>query len=488
MPAIGPELVEPLVHTVATTGSEVQLVVRVTVGADDDSPAVERRGTLDKVLAEVPALDSFEGEAAISAGSRDPYLFCAELTRSVGDDDLAEAMALVATIAGYPAALLRPDRSTLATGEPRQPARSGSTFPPPRNWRWAANGPQADREIVIESGTKRLGVLAFQRPVRNPADPVWMIVHNLLAMALLSRNARARADAAELQAALFACLSDQQRDGPVAAATGQIAYRPAVLSPIIGAAPWSADVFARLSARIGEQAFLGAISSARIDDRIVCLYRDPYDSSPRAHAETWQRVVIAIAPLRCRVAVGMPDVRGSGLQESFRTTRWLADLQASPTPGLRVDDVAVVDELGVIAGALGPGWGPRMGHFIRRVLGDLLDNPRFGGAMADTLHAYLIGGGSPTEAARLLHLSPSSMKYRMRIIRESLGDRLDDHDSAFEIELALRLLKALKGGRGDAGAVIPASSTHRDSRVAGRTLPDEGRLRPAGSSRTSSAP
>jgi hypothetical protein len=34
------------------------------------------------------------------------------------------------------------------------------------------------------------------------------------------------------------------------------------------------------------------------------------------------------------------------------------------------------------------------------------------------------------------------MKYRMRIIRESLGDRLDDHDSAFEIELALRLLKA----------------------------------------------
>ena len=34
------------------------------------------------------------------------------------------------------------------------------------------------------------------------------------------------------------------------------------------------------------------------------------------------------------------------------------------------------------------------------------------------------------------------MKYRLRIIRETLGDRLDDHDSAFKIELALRLLKA----------------------------------------------
>lgn len=445
MPAIGPALVEPLVHSVAATGSEVQLVVRVSVGADGDGPAIERRSTLETVLTEAPSFARVDGEDAVAPGNRDPYLFCAELTRSVGDDDLAEAMALVATVAGCPVALLRPDRSVLAAGEPRPPSRSGTACPPPRNWRWAANGPQADREIVIESGTSRLGVLAFQRPIRNPAEPVWGIVHNLLAMALLSRRAIARADAAELQAALFACLSDEHRDGPAPTTTDQVAYRPAVLSPVIGAAPWSGDASARLRARIREQPLLAASSSARIDDRIVCLYADPLQSSPRAHAEAWQRVLTAAAPLQCRAAVGMPDVRGSGLQESFRTTQWLADLQTSPTPGLLVDDVAVVDELGVVAGALGPGWGPRIGHFIRRVLGDLLDNPRFGGAMIDTLHAYLIGGSSPTEAARLLHLSPSSMKYRMRIIRESLGDRLDDHDSAFEIELALRLLKAFKG-------------------------------------------
>jgi hypothetical protein len=429
----------------------VQLILRVSVGTDSDGPPVDRRNALESVLAEVPALERLEHEAAIAPGKGDPYVFCAELTRSVGDDDLAEAMALVATVAGCAAALLRPDRSVLATGELRQPNGNGIACSPARNWRWAANGPQADREIVIESGTNRLGVLTFQRPVRNPTDPVWGIVHNLLAMALLSRNARARADAAELQAALFACLSDQHRDGSAATATGHVSYRPAVLSPVVGAAPWSADVVVRLGARIRELPLLAAGSCALIEDRIVCLYPDPSDSSPRAHAEAWQRVMIALAPLHCRVAVGTPDVRGPGLQESFRTTRWLADLQASPTPGLRVDDVAIVDELGVVAGALGPGWGPRMGHFIRRVLGDLLDNPRFGGAMVDTLHAYLIGGSSPTEAARLLHLSPSSMKYRMRIIRESLGDRLDDHDSAFEIELALRLLKAFKAGAGDAG-------------------------------------
>ncbi len=459
MTAIRPELVEPRVHTVAGTGGEVQLVVRVTVGADDDSPALDRRGPVETVLAEAPTLDSHAYRTTVSTEDRDPYLLCAELTRSVGDDDLTEAMALVATVAGCPAALLRPDRSVLATGEPKRPTPSGTACPP-RNWHWAANGPQADREIAIESETSRLGVLTFQRPVLDPAEPVWRIIHDLLAMALLSRNARARADVAEQQAALFACLSEEHRDRPGAAAAGQATYRPAVLSLDIGDAPCTAEAFGRLRARIREQPLLAASTAARIDDRIVCLYPEPPDSHPRAHAEAWQRVLNAAAPLRCRVAVGMPDVRGSGLQESYRTTRWLADLQASPTPGLRVDDVAVVDELGVVAGALGPGWGPRMGHFIRRVLGDLLDNPRFGGAMVDTLHAYVIGGGSPTEAARLLHLSPSSMKYRMRIIRESLGDRLDDHDSAFEIELALRLLKAFRGGAGDADTVIhPDRST-----------------------------
>jgi PucR C-terminal helix-turn-helix domain len=451
MSAIRPELVDPLVHTVAGPGGEVQLVVRVTVGADGESPTLERRSVVETALAEVPALGSHECQVA--AESPDPYLFCAELTRSVGDDDLAEAMASVATLAGCSVALLRPDRSVLAAGEPQQRTRTGAVCPPPRSRRWAANGPQADREIVIESGTRRLGVITFQRPVAEPADTVWRIVHNLLAMALLGRNTRARADAAELQAALFACLSDENRDSPAATAAGQVAYRPAVLSPVLGAAPWSAEVFARLRAQIREQPVLAAGSSARIEDRIVCLYPDPPGSDPRAHAEAWRGVLTAAPALPCRVAVGMPGVRGSGLQESYRTTRWLADLQASPTPGLRVDDVAIVDELGVVAGALGPGWGPRMGHFIRRVLGDLIDNPRFGGAMVDTLHAYLIGGSSPTEAARLLHLSPSSMKYRMRIIRESLGDRLDDHDSAFEIELALRLLKAFKGGAGDAASL-----------------------------------
>ena len=456
LPAIRPDVLESLVHPIPVNrvGGDVQLVVRVSVGTDDDSSAVE--DPVEAVLAEVSPMP----QRPAAAGHADLVRFCAELTRAVGDDDLAGAISLIATVADCPAALLRADRSVLTVGEPRRAARNGTPSPAARSWRWAANGPQGDREIAIESATHRLGVLTFQRPVPDPTEPIWGIVHDLLAMALLGRNATRRAEAAELQAALFACLSDENRSDPGTTGTSQVAYRPAVLSPVDGLA-WPPDALARLSARIGEEPLLTEGRMARIEDRVVCLYPQPVDSLPRAHAEAWQRLLAAISPLRCQVAIGTPDLCGSGLQQSYRTARWLADLQATPTAGLRVEDVAVVDELGVVASALGPGWGPRLGHFVRRVLGDVLDNPRFGGAMVDTLHAYLIRGSSPTEAARLLHLSPSSMKYRMRIIRETLGDRLDDHDSAFEIELALRLLKALDAGANGSGG--QAVRARRDS-------------------------
>ena len=196
-------------------------------------------------------------------------------------------------------------------------------------------------------------MLTFQRPVPDPTEPIWGIVHDLLAMALLGRDAHEARRGRRAPGALFACLSDENRSDPGTTGTSQVAYRPAVLSPVDGAL-WPSDALARLSARIGEEPLRTEGRMARIEDRVVCLY--PHRRlPPRAHAEAWQRLLAAVSPLRCQVAIGMPDLRGSGLQQSYRTARWLADLQATPTAGLRVEDVAVVDELGVVASALGPG-------------------------------------------------------------------------------------------------------------------------------------
>jgi hypothetical protein len=368
-------------------------------------------------------------------------------------------MSVVATVAGCPTVLLRPDRSVLAAGEPRSSGSAGAvTSLQSRSWRWTANGPQTDRELAICGGTHRLGVLVFRRsiPGHGLAAPVWRIVHDLLALALVNRDAVRRAETAEQQAALFACLSDEDSQRHRGGVAEHALYRPAIISTVAGNCCSTSELTDRLRRLIGEEPLLAAGQLADVEERIVCLYPEPADADPRTHAKVWAQVIAGLDPLRCRVVVGTPDARGAGLRDSYRTARWLADLQSAPTPGLCLDDVALVDELGVVAGALGPGWGRRLGHFIHRVLGDLVENPRFGGEIVDTLHAYLVCGGSPTEAARLLHLSPSSMKYRMRIIRETLGDRLDHHDSAFEIELALRLLKAFEARGVDRDATLPS--------------------------------
>jgi DNA-binding PucR family transcriptional regulator len=55
-----------------------------------------------------------------------------------------------------------------------------------------------------------------------------------------------------------------------------------------------------------------------------------------------------------------------------------------------------------------------------------------------TLEAWLRGRGRTEEVAGMLHVHPQTVRYRMARVRELLGDRLDDPEARFELELALR--------------------------------------------------
>ena len=136
LPAIRPDVLESLVHPIPVNrvGGDVQLVVRVSVGTDDDS-AVEH--PVEAVLAEVSPMP----QRPAAAGHADLVRFCAELTRAVGHDDLAGAITLIATVADCPAALLRADRSVLTVGEPRRAARNGTPSPAARSWTWGGQRP-----------------------------------------------------------------------------------------------------------------------------------------------------------------------------------------------------------------------------------------------------------------------------------------------------------------------------------------------------------
>ncbi|WP_244502457.1 helix-turn-helix domain-containing protein [Streptomyces oceani] len=61
--------------------------------------------------------------------------------------------------------------------------------------------------------------------------------------------------------------------------------------------------------------------------------------------------------------------------------------------------------------------------------------------LAETLLAWLETRGGAPEVARRLGVHPQTVRYRLRQIRELWGREIDDPDSRFELELALRSMR-----------------------------------------------
>jgi hypothetical protein len=58
--------------------------------------------------------------------------------------------------------------------------------------------------------------------------------------------------------------------------------------------------------------------------------------------------------------------------------------------------------------------------------------------MRETALAHVRHGGNSVAMAHALHLHPQTVRYRVARLRELFGDRLDDPDARFELEIALR--------------------------------------------------
>ncbi|MBW0110577.1 helix-turn-helix domain-containing protein [Pseudonocardia sp. KRD-182] len=158
-----------------------------------------------------------------------------------------------------------------------------------------------------------------------------------------------------------------------------------------------------------------------------------------AQATMWRSVLAELNTDGVAVSVGRPACAGDELRSSFDAAQTVAHLQRRGSSYLALPAVAVNEQLGPVADVLTAVSASRIPQFVERVLGELLVDDRFGGQLVETLHAYLTTGGSPQEAGRLLHMHASSVKYRMRVIRQLLGPRLEDPVQRFDLELAVRL-------------------------------------------------
>ncbi|MGE3286193.1 MAG: PucR family transcriptional regulator [Pseudonocardia sp.] len=347
---------------------------------------------------------------------RVPAGLCRALCHGALDEFVGEVDGLV----GGPVALLDQAEEVLASSRPDTSRR-----------------PRA-RQLVLQDAGEVVGILEL------PPDAPWSATLDGTLRevgAALLRQRRHRDEVRQLRhrVSLLSWLSAR----PELAGAAAPGADPACCRPVVAVAARPRGDYAAIARTLAracaaERMFAG-LSLVPADDALLGLYGSDPDGPPHLHARAWSRALRATQVDGLTLAVGRPTGPGPALEESYLQARRLAILQRDRSGYLELPVVAVTDELGPMADVLASVSAGQVTPFVERVLGDLVADGRFGGQLVETLYAYLTTGGSPQEAGRLLHLHPSSVKYRMRVIRELLGARLDDPAQRFDLELAVRL-------------------------------------------------
>jgi hypothetical protein len=263
-----------------------------------------------------------------------------------------------------------------------------------------------------EEDALRLEVLRFSREIAFSAAQVY-------AVAAEERGAwHARQQALLLDALV--------RDEPPeslrarAAALGWGASRPVV--PVVGAAPEGeaeavVDDAERTCRQHGLEAFAGLHG-----DRLVVVV-----AAERSHRRLGEVVTafgdgaVVLGPAAEEVAV----VSGP-LREALAALRVAAAWPAAPRP---VDADALLAERALDGDALA-------GETLVKIYKCLVEA---GGALTETVSAYVGAGGSVEAAARELYLHPNTVRYRLKKAAEVSGHSPLDPRDAFTLQVALAL-------------------------------------------------
>jgi sugar diacid utilization regulator len=150
----------------------------------------------------------------------------------------------------------------------------------------------------------------------------------------------------------------------------------------------------------------------------------------------------------CRVGVGGAYDRPLDLPRSYHEARLALRLQTAVTGDHQTTEF---DRLGVYRLLADVGEPRSVERFVREWLGELLDyDARKGSELVETLSRYLECGRSYEATTSVLAIHRSTLKYRLRRIREISGHDLGDPDTYFNLQLASRAwhtLLALRAGR-----------------------------------------
>src|SRR6201982_2937817 len=152
----------------------------------------------------------------------------------------------------------------------------------------------------------------------------------------------------------------------------------------------------------------------------------------------------------CRIGVGGRRGRIDEFPHSYREAQLALKIQQAvggrERPTL-FDDLGVYQVLATVQDPAA------LECFVREWLGTLMDyDATHGAQLAMTLTEYLECGGNYDATAKVLSVHRSTLKYRLRRIREVSGYDLSLPDTRFNLQLAARARRTMQTLHGPSGA------------------------------------
>jgi sugar diacid utilization regulator len=195
------------------------------------------------------------------------------------------------------------------------------------------------------------------------------------------------------------------------------------------------DLLLYAVSRAARQAGIGSLLAQRRRDVVVLA------DAETSWEEFRQAIGAGLQGAASRVGVGGRYRVPGELPRSYREAQLALRIQK--TIG-GPEQVTVFSELGVYQLLTASGDMSAIEEFVKRWLGRLTDyDTVHGSQLVLTLSEYLDHGGSYDASATALSVHRSTLKYRLRRIREVSGHDLSVPDTAFNLQLATRAWRTL---------------------------------------------
>ena len=199
------------------------------------------------------------------------------------------------------------------------------------------------------------------------------------------------------------------------------------------------DLFLHAVGRAARAVKAGSLLAPRLHD--VILLADAEVSWDLFRA----RAVAELHGGQCRIGVGGRCLEPGGFSLSCREAELALGMQK--TAG-GPDRVTLFDDLGIYKILATAGDTSAMERFVTEWLGSLIDyDAEHGTPLVLTLSEYLDCGGSYDASARALSVHRSTLKYRLRRIRQVSGHDLGVPDVQFNLQVATHAWRTLQALR-----------------------------------------